>query len=573
MIDDGLHGDSVALLKYLISVRSDTATSLEADMERAILGYIAGIPWFREHGNYGLEDLPGDKYGRGLVWALLRGRRGSGHAGESAGRRTVVLLNHHDAVDTFDYGRLQPLAFDSDGLSVRLSALAGKGELILGTDVVEDLDSGKWLFGRGGCDMKSGTTVQLVAFERLAEEAQDLAVDVLYMSVPDEENVSWGMRHGARLLVKLKERYGLDYLVLMDSEAHERSVADIPAFYDGSIGKTMLSVYVKGVKSHIGDIAHGLNPSLILSNIVRITEIDRDASESEEGVRSPPPSWSFVRDFKECYDASIPEAAGGYISFLPMVRKPGEILEYMRAKCESALEESIARFRDSFRDYDGGRPVPFSRESRVLRFGELLADALAHDPEGTGPALDAVYRECREALARGESSLPECNFSIIKALLERVPYGGPVVVVALSPPYYPNISNRHLEGIDPEKRRFAERLPDLVRAAGEKVYSRQMERKPYFMGISDLSYVAFLDATEIACVRENMPLLQAGMYDLPFEDMARVSMPILNIGAWGKDPHKFTERVYIPDVAEAVPALYVELIRAIGQRIAVGGNN
>lgn len=564
MFDDGIRGDPVALLKYFVSVRSDTDTSLEVDMERAILEYVEGIPWFREHGTFGIEALPGDEHGRGVVWALLRGGR-AGRPGKVGGRPAVVLLNHHDVVDTFDYGRLQPLALNPDELRARLYALAEKGDLILNADVVEDLRSGKWLFGRGGCDMKSGTAVQLIALERLAGEVEGLGVDVLFLSVPDEENVSWGMRHGARLLGTLMERYGLDYLVLIDSEAHERSSAEVPAFYDGSIGKTMLSVYVKGVKSHIGDIARGLNPSLILANLVRSTEIDRDVVETEDGVRSPPPSWSYVRDFKECYDASIPEAAGGYISFLPMVRKPAEILEYMRGKCESAVEESLARHRDAFRDEDGGRPAAFSRQGRVLLFGELLADARAHDPEGVGPALDAVHRECREALASGASSLPECNFRIIKTLLEHVPYGGPVAVIALSPPYYPNISNRRLDGVDPRKRRLADRLPDLVGSAGEKVYARRMERKPYFMGISDLSYVAFLDGEDAACVRENMPLLQAGIYDLPFEDMARVAMPILNISAWGKDPHKFTERVYIPDVAEAVPALYVELIRSIGE--------
>ncbi len=560
MIDDRIRGDPVALLKRFISVRSDTDSPLEVDMERAILEYVEGIPWFRDHGTFGLEALPGDEHGRGVVWALLQG----GRAGYSTGRPTVVLLNHHDAVDTFDYGRLRPLALDPDRLRDRLSELAGKGELVLGPEVIEDLDSGRWLFGRGGCDMKSGTAVQLVALERLAGEAGSLGVDVLYLSVPDEENVSWGMRQGARLLGTLKERYGLDYFVLIDSEAHERSSAEVPAFHDGSIGKTMLSVYVKGVKSHIGDIARGLNPSLILANLVRSTEIDRDLVETEDGVRSPPPSWSYVRDFKECYDASIPEAAGGYISFLPMVRKPAEILEYMRGKCQSALEESLARYREAFRDEVGGRPAAFSREGRVLLYGELRADALAFDPEGVGPALDAVHRECREARAGGGMSLPECNFRIIRTLLEHVPYGGPVAVIALSPPYYPNISNRHLEGVDPGKRRVAERLSDLVRAAGRKVYGGRMDRIPYFMGISDLSYVAFLDGAAIACVRDNMPLLQAGIYDLPFEDMARAAMPILNIGAWGKDPHKFTERVYIPDVAEAIPALYAELIRSIG---------
>src|SRR5713226_8687515 len=62
----------------------------------------------------GLDPIVGDAYGRQNAYAFLRG--------EST--RTVVLLGHIDTVDTVDYGPLDPLVLDPDGLAERQDALA-----------------------------------------------------------------------------------------------------------------------------------------------------------------------------------------------------------------------------------------------------------------------------------------------------------------------------------------------------------------------------------------------------------------------------------------------------------------
>lgn len=48
-----------------------------------------------------------------------------------------------------------------------------------------------------------------------------------------------------------------------------------------------------------------------------------------------------------------------------------------------------------------------------------------------------------------------------------------------------------------------------------------------------------------------------------FEDMTQLSMPVLNLGPWGKDLHKTTERVYGPDVFYRIPKIMIELIEQI----------
>jgi arginine utilization protein RocB len=59
-----------------------------------------------------------------------------------------------------------------------------------------------------------------------------------------------------------------------------------------------------------------------------------------------------------------------------------------------------------------------------------------------------------------------------------------------------------------------------------------------------------------------MPLF-GKYYDIPFADLEKISMPCINIGPWGKDFHKLTERVYKPDLYERTPAILDHAIRML----------
>jgi len=63
-------------------------------------------------------------------------------------------------------------------------------------------------------------------------------------------------------------------------------------------------------------------------------------------------------------------------------------------------------------------------------------------------------------------------------------------------------------------------------------------------------------------VAPNMPLLGPA-YTLPFPAIQANAMPCINIGPWGKDFHKNTERVFAPDLYERTPALIGEAIRFV----------
>lgn len=46
--------------------------------------------------------------------------------------------------------------------------------------------------------------------------------NIVLLALPDEENLSAGMRAAVKLLSELQDRYGLNYKLMINSEPHQR---------------------------------------------------------------------------------------------------------------------------------------------------------------------------------------------------------------------------------------------------------------------------------------------------------------------------------------------------------------
>ncbi len=533
----------IDMLKFFVSIQSDTHTEMEIDMENAILKHISDIPYFDTTGYYGMERIPSDDLGRSIIWALKKGNSD----------KTVILLNHHDAVDVNDYGNLKDIAHDTEKIAEKLRNMK------LNDEITGDLLSEEWMFGRGTADMKGGMCIQLKVLEDFAQ-TDECEANILFLSVPDEETLSAGMRHAGILLKSLDEKYKLEYSLVINSEPHMREDDNIPVIYEGSVGKTMITVYVRGVKSHIGEIFNGFNPNLILSKIINNTEINSELCDRDLGEIAPPPSWSFARDFKECYDASIPESAGGFLSFLTLTKTPKDILSIMKKICADSLKEAIENYNRNADIFYGNSEHRCSFPINVRLYDEFLSDAIKKDKGKVENILEKTYVKISESIKSGKMSMPESNFEIIKEIMNFTQYSGPAVVIAISPPYYPHISNVKFEHLDSKIREVSNILSEI----NLSLYGNEVQKKHYFMGISDLSYVSLqnYDST-VPYIKNNMPLLKDGLYSIPFETISSFSIPVINIGPWGKDLHKFTERVYIKDLNTNIYTLISELIKKL----------
>ena len=466
------------LFYKLVEIQSDTGTKLERDAEDFIYNWLGDIPYFKENpelfGRYEMED----SLDRAVIWGLLKGE----------GKETIILLHHHDVVDSFDYGIMKDSAYKPEELIKELK------DADLNDDARKDLESGKWIFGRGTADMKAAAAIHMVLLKHYSENPE-FKGNILLLSVPDEESLSLGARKGASLLRELKDKYDLNYKICIDGEPHERDEKGRGVFYEGSVGKTMVVVYVRGRKTHLGHIFQGINPSHILSGIVSEIDMNPIFSDVVEGEVSPPPSWSFCRDTKKQYDASIPESAGGYFSVLTLTQTPKDILDNVKKLSEKAFDKVIERVNENYSEFRKKGNMDVEKlpwKTNVLLYSEAYEMALKDSGDKFKKAFDEEIDKIKKDISEGKTNIPDSNMDLISITLDYIKDKSPKVVIAFTPPFYPHIANLDFDNIGNDVKDLNK---EIVKYAKEEL-GEDYVRKHYFMGISDLSYVALNDSEE-----------------------------------------------------------------------------
>lgn len=532
------------LFLRLVATRSDTNSLYERVVEEIILTWLKSREYFKQNpGLVGTRDIFNDKNERELVWALVKGK----------GNKTIVLVHHHDAVDIEDYGKIKNLAFRPDEL--REAMLTRK----FSDSVKKDLASGEWIFGRGTADMKAGAAIQLNLIDEFSQK-EDFEGNLLLLSVPDEETLSKGMLSAVELMEELHQEHGLEYILTINSEPYFNNVKNKAIMYEGSVGKIMPIVYVKGVRSHIGDPYNGINPSLILANIQSLTELNVDLCDKVGDDATPPPIWVNLKDRKKAYDASIPDAATGYFNWLTFTKSPFTILALLKKLCQKALEDSLQKFEQSYLNFcrlTDDEPDVISFEPRVIDYDTLWNEAVESGGDKFEAAFEKFLKKVNDLLDENVITLPEAGIRLIEFVADYIDLDGPTIVVAISGPYYPHITNSIIEGGE----RFD--LHQRVNRISKELFNIEYKSKAYFMGISDLSYAAWAgNDKDVLAIKENSPGWDT-IYKIPFKALQTLKMPVVNIGPWGKDLHKPSERVYARDVYVRIPAILEKLITEV----------
>ena len=535
-----------ALLERLVRVASDTGTIKEKAVEEVLINILDEIPYFKLHkedkGFYAIEE---DLYERGVVWAMVKGES----------KRAIVLMHHHDVVDINDYGELSTFAYDMEAIQSKLGL-----KRALPTEVRKDIESNEWLFGRGSADMKAGAAIQLALLEAYSKQ-EVRPYHLILLSVPDEENMSIGMRKGTGLLRTLKETYGLEYELLINSEPHERESKSCGTLYTGSVGKLMPVVYVRGKSTHIGNVYGGFNPLLVAEKMASKIELNTDFCDVIKGEVTLPPSVVYFKDRKTEYNVSTPQSTGFYFSLLLLKSSADEVLEKLQELAKEAFSEAIHQIQKSYENYRLLNKAKSTIEKsnkddsmlgykvNVQSFEEIYEVAKKVHGYDFEESYKAYLQEVKKQIDGGKVTLPESTFLLIEKVLAYVPCENPVAILAFAPPYYPSVHHENSE--------LVASLSAFAKANWQETY----QEKQYFMGISDMSYVGnHLSEGAIQSLSANMPQWQ-GIYEVPFEDMKAIQMPMINIGPWGKDLHQYSERVYKKDVLKHTPRLLAQLLR------------
>lgn len=490
-----------------------------------------------------LIDVPDDKLKRKSIMAIVRGKK-------SDSKKTVLMIGHTDTVGISDYGDLKQWAHRPYELTEKFK------ELELPPEVKKDLDSGEYLFGRGLFDMKTGDAVIMTIMEELSDDIANFDGNLIFCGVCDEEANSQGMLSCVPELVKIQESEGLEYTALLDTDymTSEYEGDENKYVYVGTVGKLMPTFYVVGKETHVGEAFKGLDPNQISAAIINRVNLNTQYCDVVDGEVSLPPITLKNKDLKPEYSCQIAKTAYLYFNYATQSSTPDEVLMKMKKAAEDSFEEVIERLNSQYEAYCKMAKREFQKlpwEPRVLTYEELYSNVKLE----LGDELDIKLEKYMDELMENEEyDIRDRSMKISEYVHGLWSDRNPVVIVYFTPPYYPHV---YVEGSTEKEKNLLDAVADAVEKTDTDY---KVVYKKFFPYISDLSYAsAPKDPKIIASVKMNMPGF-GKTYKLPLEDMQKLDLPVLDIGAFGKDAHKFTERIEKRYSFEVTPELVYRTI-------------
>lgn len=540
-----------SLLKEFMALPTVTGTADEKLALPFYRTFFSSLPYFQKNAtHWGTFPCSEDRLHREIAWGLVRGKT----------TRTVVLIHHMDVVDVEAFGDAQALAYRPDGVK----PLFREGAIPVDDDVRADLQGDTWIFGRGTCDMKGGAAIQLTLLEEWAQKASKGELpegSLLVIGVPDEETGSAGMRAAASLFAKLEEQFGLQYILMIDAEPHHRPSPDTRVIHDGSIGKMMPVVLARGKSVHLGDVYAGLNPIHLMSALVRQTELWPAMVEHRGNATTPGATWLGLRDRRKAYNVSLPELAGGYLNVLTLTRTPQEILSALCREAAIAGAKVLADRKGSYLAYRQETPLA-PDEPAPLSVQVLTVQALKTALQEQNVDIASLEKPIAEKVKNGDLDFREGALQLMQAYLAHWQSEDACFLIGLAAPYYPPVNNADLASRNATDALVAELSRFVATHFDQTLYVDN-----YFRGICDLSYAMFTaDSATISFVEHNVLFWNQG-YSIPLDAIRRYTMPVLNIGPWGKDLHTIRERVHREDLTIKTPALMEEAIEQAWKKL------
>lgn len=516
------------LLCEVVSWKSMTLTDGEREFPSKIYAKLAEVTYFRDNPNHlGLHDAD---LGRRFLTALYK---------HPSAKETIVLISHFDTVNTEEYGDLEEYAYKPEELTKLLLTRMNE----LPEDARRDLQSGEYLFGRGTMDMKMGLVMHMGLLEKAA--AENWPINLLLLTVPDEEVNSSGMRAAVTKLLELKDEYGLTYKLFLNGEpVFTQEPGDKNYYvYSGSIGKIMPSALFYGKETHVGEPLSGITAPYIASFLTQRMEWNRTLQERVMGEKTPLPVTLQQKDLKLEYSVQTPYRAAALYNVFLMKRNAEEIMDIFEQVAVDAARACYQAYLDICRE-QSAEPVG---GVRVLRFEELIK----HATKKFGTKKVEAIKEAIHANSDWDDR--EKSFRIVDTLMIQCQELAPAIVLLFAPPYYPAVNSSDDE--------LVKQCVAYVKEQGLAKFDLPVKQIHYFNGISDLSYVNYRDEGEgWTTFQANTPVWGRS-YSIPFAEMTQLQAPVLNVGPLGKDAHKRTERLNVNSAFEEVPALVESMIK------------
>lgn len=535
------------LTKELVEIASVNGSVGERKVAEHLETYFREISYFKEHPKQVmLQELKDDELHRKNVFAYIKGGKSSG--------KTLIFHGHIDTVGVEDFGALEPCAFSPDELLEQMKKLE------LPEAVRADLESGDWMVGRGTCDMKSGVAVFAVLMKYFSKHADELQGNLLFSANPVEENLHTGIINGLEVLEELQEKEGFSYeLAINNDYICPLYEGDTKRYiYAGAVGKLLPCFYIQGKETHVGQCFEGFDASYLAAELVRNISLNTDFCDCYEGESTLPPSVLKMKDLKTAYNVQTAYDALVYFNLFVHNRSVEQIVEQLKQAAAEAFLNTEQRRKEQNKRYceiSGDTYHDVDYAPKVMTYEELFALAVEAGNMSL-PEIEAEQSRILYTELEKETDQREIGIALIRNLLNKTGFKQPVMVLYFAPPYCPHNT---LKKEDENEWKLKERLEKLAKQVGEKT-GETYEVKQFFPSLSDSSYLKIDDdEASISCLVKNFPAYDT-LYPIPLQKIKRLNIPAVNFGVYGKDAHKWTERLYMPYSFEVLPELIIEAV-------------
>ena len=538
------------LTKELVRIPSIVKTSGESDVARWIYNYYLGLEYFKQYPEQVvLQETINDEIERHNAIAMVRGTKGDSN-------RTIVLMGHLDTVGVDDFGVNREAAFDPDKLPEVLKSQN------VSEEVMKDIESGEYMFGRGALDMKGGVAGHMYMIEYFSKHPEELNGNLIAIAECDEEDNSHGIISALKILLKWKEQYGLEYVAAINADYSTpyHPLDNNQYVYFGTIGKLLPSFYVTGKETHVGNSFGGFNPNSLIAEINRKIDLNSELCDEAQGEVTVPPTSLKQTDTKVGYTVQTPLAAYSYYNFFTHSMSPKEVIEKVKGKAEEAFDDLLEYMDGEYRKYcEMGKhtytPLPYRKRVYTWEefYNELVTihgDKFRHylhnfaaDLNKTNPSMD----------------LRDFSVAVIQEAWKWSVDKSPVVII-----YYSSLFSSRIEmrGKTEMEKALLDAVKDSI-ALVQEHSEKPIVVKMFYPYISDSSFMALSDdPDELVALEKNMPSWGT-KYNHPIEDILKINVPVVNIGTFGKDGHSLTERVHIKYTFENVPNMTYNTIRSL----------
>ena len=533
------------LTKKLVSISSINTSQGEKEIAVFIEEYLRNIPYFKKHKNAVIiQKLKDDKLDRRNVFAYIKGE--NNNSGD-----TIIFHGHMDTVGVDDFGSLKKYAFDCDKLLNKML------DMDLPEEVHQDLSTGKWMVGRGSCDMKSGVAVFLVLLKTISENVDKLKGNILLSINPVEENLHTGIIEGLDILEMLKEKENFNYKFAINNDYICPLYKGDPKYYVymGAVGKLLPCFYIQGKETHVGQCFEGFDATKMGAALVDNISLNTDLCDGYEGEYTLPPSVLKMKDLKEQYNVQTAFDAFVYFNYAVHNDDMNSIINKLKKSCYESFGKVLNNLNFEYKKYcdlTGDKFHEYNYEFKFMTYDELLEKAVSESGEKIKSDLKKLTKEYVEK----NTDKREIPIYLIKYLLGVLEEKNPAIVLYFAAPYCPH--NTLKNEVESEKE-LKEQISSIV-AEFAREENEEYEIKQFFPSLSDSSYIKIDDDNEsIDCLIKNFPQYDV-LYPVPLKRIKALNIPALNYGCYGKDAHKWTERVYKPYSFEVLPKLILKTV-------------